>query len=376
MFSSTKESKQYRFKPYEKCPCESGKKYKFCCYINSNGSKNDPIKYSAGRLTAEGQKLFRDTEFKMCFTFGSSQCSDTIIGAHSIQNNGVLNQISTNNHVYTLNLEINQDSMKPQLKFISIGKNKASTFSGFCKKHDDEYFNGIEDKEYQGTFEQNYWFAFRALCFELHRKLRLKKSYALLFQKYPQATKVPNIYTNYYSNELNIRDSWREYNRFKDLFLKRKFDMLDSFVMNLPFKVAFSATTSIAVGVDMEGSMAADIYNYDEKLFIPSLYISIIPKDDSTLIIVSRFKEDIPYENLLNQLKENKDKEMIYKYLTFCLAEYSENVYFSPEIIDSLEEKDKSKIKNAFMGVLSHSPESRLYNLLETSSLNLFDLKL
>lgn len=371
-----KESKQYRFKPYEKCPCESGKKYKFCCYVNSTDSKNDPIEYTAGRLTAEGQKLFRDTEFKMCFTFDSSQCSDTIIGAHSIQNNGVLNQISTNNHVYTLNLEINQDSMKPQLKFISIGKNKASIFSGFCKKHDDEYFNGIEDKEYQGTFEQNYWFAFRALCFELHRKLRLKKSYALLFQKYPQATKIPNIYTSYYNNELNIRDSWTEYDRFRNLYLETKFDMLDSFVMNVPFKVAFSATTSIAVGIDMEGSMAADIYNYDDKLFVPSLYISIIPKDSSTIIIVSRFKEDTAYKNLLSQLNKNEDNEIIYKYLTFCLAEYSENVYFSPSIIDSLEEKDKSKIKNAFMGVLSHSPELRLYNLLETSSLNLFDFKL
>lgn len=168
--------------------------------------------------------------------------------------------------------------MLPQLKFESIGKNKASVFSGFCKKHDEEYFNGIEDKDYEGTIEQNYWYAFRALCFELHRKLRLKKSYTTLFQRHPQATLVSDIYTNYYNTELNIRDSWKEYEIFIKLLLDKSFSELDSFVKIVPFKVGFAATTSIAVGVDMEGDLAADIYNYDEKIFIPSLYISVIPQ--------------------------------------------------------------------------------------------------
>lgn len=375
MFAPLKEAKQYQFKPYEECPCESGKKYKFCCYAKSKDVKVEASKYNAARLTAEGQKLFRDTEFKMCFAFDTSECSETVIGAHSIQNNGVLNQISKENHVYTLNIEIDQDTMIPQLKFISIGKNKASVFSGFCKKHDEEYFNCIEDKDFEGTLEQNYWFAFRALCFELHRKLRLKKSYTLLFQKHAQATRVPNIFTNYYNTELSIRDSWKEYERFKNIHLKGSFDQIDSFVKEVPFKVGFTATTSVAVGVDMEGKMAADIYNYDKKLFIPSLYISVIPKNNSSIIIISRFKEDLCYEKLLTQLKSNKNTETLYRYITYCLAEYSENVYFSPFIIDSLDENTKNKIRSAFMGVVSHTPELRLFNILQTTSLNLFDLR-
>lgn len=376
MFAPIKESKKYQFKPYEECPCESGKKYKFCCYAKSKEVNVDTNKYNAARLTAEGQKLFRDTEFKMCFAFDSSECSKNLIGAHSIQNNGVLNQISIENHVYTLNIEIDQNMMIPQLNFISIGKNKASIFSGFCKKHDEEYFNGIEDKDYEGTFEQNYWFAFRALCFELHRKLRLKKSYTALFQKQAQATRIPNIYTNYYNTELSIRDSWQEYERFKKVFLEKSFHQIDSFVKEIPFKVGFTATTSVAVGVDIEGNMAADIYNYDENLFIPSLYISVIPKNSSTIIIISRFKEDLCYEKILTQLKNTKNTDTLFRYITFCLAEYSENVYFSPLIIDSLDEKYKNKIKSAFMGVVSHTPDLRLFNMLQTASLNLFDLRL
>lgn len=376
MFAPLKEAKQYQFKPYESCPCESGKKYKFCCYAKSKDIKIDSSKYSAARLTAEGQKLFRNTEFKMCFSFDISECSKNVVGAHSIQNNGVLNKISFENHVYTLSLEIEQNTMLPQLKFIPVGKNRASIFSGFCKKHDEEYFKCIEDEEYEETPEQNYWFAYRALCFELHRKLRLKKSYTTLFQKHAHATKVPSIYTNYYNTELNIRDSWKEYERFKNIYMERSFDKLESFVKEIPFKVGFTATTSVAVGIDMEGSIAADIYNYDKKLFIPSLYLSVIPKENSTIIIISRFKEDTCYEDILLQLVNNKNDEKLFKYITFCLAEYSENVYFSPSVIDSLNENNKNKIRNAFMGVVSPTPELRLRNLFETTSLNLFDLRL
>src|SRR5690606_29385655 len=140
---------------------------------------------------------------------------------HSIQNNGVLNQIAVDNHVYTLNIEFAKNSLLPQLNFESIGKNNASVFSGFCKKHDEEYFRGIEDEEFKGSPEQNYWFAFRALCFELHRRLRLKKSYVKLFQKHPHATRIPEIYTNYHATELSIRDSWREYDRFKTIYVNK-----------------------------------------------------------------------------------------------------------------------------------------------------------
>lgn len=38
----------------------------------------------------------------MCFGFDSSECSKTLIGAYSIQNNGVLNQIAVENQTLRL----------------------------------------------------------------------------------------------------------------------------------------------------------------------------------------------------------------------------------------------------------------------------------
>lgn len=376
MFTTLDELKKYKFKPYEACPCGSEKKYKFCCYEKSKKSTIEKGKFNAKRLAFEGHKLFRDTDFEKCFGFDKDECSDKIIGAHSIQNNGVLDKIANNNHVYFLDMEFDEQSLLPKLKFQLIGKNKASKFLGFCKYHDKEYFSIIEDNEYEGTAEQNYWFAFRACCFELHRKYRLEKSQRSLFQMYPEATRNPQIVTNFHSNKLNIRDSEYEYSRFKKIYEEKDFEQLDSFVKVVPFKVGFTATTAVGVIVDIEGKQAVDIYDYDEKKFVPSIYISVIPKENESIIIVSRFNEDTCYKELIDSLRRNSDEEALFKYITFCLAEYSENVYFSPEVIDCLPEEKKDIISTAFLGFLSLTPEMRMHNFLKTISLNLFDLKL
>lgn len=106
------------------------------------------------------------------------------------------------------------------------------------------------------------------------------------------------------------------------------------------------------------------------------VYISIIPKENESIIIVSRFVEDVCYKNLIDSLRRNTDDEVLFKYITHCLAEYSENVYFSPEIIDALNEKEKDNISTAFLSFVERNPERRLLNFLKTANLNLFDLRL
>ncbi|ODJ48105.1 YecA family protein [Brochothrix thermosphacta] len=262
----------YVFGPYEPCPCESGEKYKFCCYVKSNNSSNSKKEYNAKRLYSESHKHFRDTDFKTCFGFDNN-CDHGYISSHSLQNNGVLNLIADEGHVYMLDINYREHSLVPILEFRKIGKNQASTFDGFCKYHDEEYFKIIEDVPFEGTDEQNYWFAFRAHCFEAHRKYRLKKSYSSLFKKSPEATKNKQLSNNYRGNELSIIDMEVDYNRFKNIYETREYDKLESFVKVLPFKTAFTLTTAVAICVDIEGNPAADIYNYSESIYPIYLFI-------------------------------------------------------------------------------------------------------
>lgn len=366
----------YVFEPYGPCPCESGKKYKFCCYEKSKYISNSNQNYNAKRLYSESHRHFRDTDFKMCFGFDTN-CKHGYIGAHSLQNNGVLNLIADDNHVYMLDMEYHRSLLTPRLEFRKIGKKQASVFYGFCKYHDEEYFKIIEDIPFKGDAEQNYLFAFRAHCFEAHRKYRLRKSYSSLFKKSPEATRNKQLSNNYRGNELTIRDMVVDYNRFKSIFESREFDKLESFVKILPFKVAFTATTAIAVCVDIEGKVAADIYNYNESIFVPSIYLSIIPKENESIIIVSRFKEDECYDNFIKSLNFCKDDKKIFSFLTYCLAEYSENVYFSPKLIDSILTLDeKELILTAFLGAVSPNQELRSKSIRNIFKLDLFKYKL
>lgn len=374
MFISKAESKKFIFSPYELCPCESGVKYKFCCHSKSKNSTTDNSKYNSQRIIYESQKGFNETDFEICFAFNKDECDSKIIGAHSLQNNGVLDKISKDGHVYNLSFDI-KDNL-PTLKFNKIGKNRASTFLGFCKHHDKEYFSSIEDQPYYGTELQNYLFAYRAFCFERHRKLRLKQNLTKLFKKFPQATKDFRILSMYRACVLDLKDKEIEYIRFKEIYEKNLFSNLESFVKEVPFKISFTGTTAVAVNVDINGQQTIDIYNYDEQIFIPSLYISVIPKETSSLIIVTRHIQDECYKDLIEGLKIEEDEERILKYVSFCLSEFSENVYFSPELINSLNERDRDTIISAFHSSLEQDPYNRMQSLLKGFRLNLFDFKL
>lgn len=374
MFMTKKEAKNYyAFEAYESCPCKSGKKYKFCCYEKSKTYNKMEPNYPPNRIISEAHQEFNKTDFETCFAFNKDECSKNIIGAHSLQNNGVLNQIATDNHVYKLSFEIANNL--PTLKFDKIGKNQASKFKGFCKYHDKEYFSCIEDTEYTGTNEQNFWFAFRAFCFELHRKERFSRFIPTFFRKRPHATREPHFQMQYKICKLDLRDKFLEYNRFKEIYDNNSYDKLDTFVKILPYKVGFTGTTAVAVNVDITGKQTVDIYDHDDRTFVPALYISVIPKENTSLIIVSRHIDDTCYENLIENLKQNKDDTMLLEYLSFCLAEHSENVYFSPELIDKLSISEKDIIISAFGSSLNTDPERRRETLLKGFKLNLFNLK-
>lgn len=374
MIASRKEMKKFQLSAYELCPCESGKKYKFCCYMKSKENTDKNLNYSSQRILYEAQKALNETDFEVCFAFDNTKCTETIVGAHSLQNNGVLNKIAEDGHVYGMIFDIMKNN--PSLKFNRIGKNKASTFLGFCNYHDKEYFSPIEDQEYEQSPLQNYLFAYRAFCFERHRKLRLKKSFTKLFQKHPQATRDLRILNMYQACLLDLKDKDIEYERFKKIYEDEDYSNLVSFVKEVPFKVGFTGTTAVAVNVDINGKETVDIYDYKESLFVPSLYISVIPKEQTSLIIVTRHIEDDCYRQLLLSLEEEKDEELVLKYISFCLYEFSENVFFSPKVVHDLTDRQKNIIFSAFYSSLEHDLYKRFHSMCTGFRLNLFDFKI
>jgi len=94
-----------------------------------------------------------------------------MISAHSIQKSGQLALIAENGHVYRLSADITtlkQSKGTPQPK--KIGVNQASTFLGFCKKHDNGLFEIIDNHPLLPDKRQIALYAYRSICREFFVK--------------------------------------------------------------------------------------------------------------------------------------------------------------------------------------------------------------
>ena len=115
------------------CPCGSGKKYKKCCL-----GKADDVYYSNPlNLLETYKKVRKESRIKRCLHPKSDECSEKIIGAHSIQNNKIIKRLSSNGIVY-------MPCPKPDNPFspmTAYGRKEATVFTGFCGYHDKTVFN-------------------------------------------------------------------------------------------------------------------------------------------------------------------------------------------------------------------------------------------
>jgi len=98
-------------------------------------------------------------------------CKGKAIKAHSIQNSKVFDMLSSNGHLIGLNVRTNKSHL-PDVRFNRIGRNKASTFEGFCDRHDKELFEGIDDFELDiNNKKQLFFLAYRSVAKELHASM-------------------------------------------------------------------------------------------------------------------------------------------------------------------------------------------------------------
>lgn len=106
-----------------------------------------------------------------CLHFDQGKYCNKIISAHSIQKNQSLSAIADNGHAYEVSRDIsNLKKNKGLISYKKSGINKISTFLGFCKKHDNELFEPIDNSVLRPTDQQVFLYAYRSLCRELFVK--------------------------------------------------------------------------------------------------------------------------------------------------------------------------------------------------------------
>lgn len=233
------------------------------------------------------------------FTCKTDQFGEIIVSAaHSIQNNGILSEISEHGIV------VSYISKNGKLVENEIQKNFASTFLGFCNIHD-SIFYPIETVSYLKSVEQNFLFAYRGFVIACHKKREASISKNFGDQ-----------------SEIDILENKKI---FDEAILNNDYSAIESEVFELLQFYPIAASSSFYLDFDFEGNPIAHSDNRMENIFV-----TLLPKqkENKTYFIVSYFQRDaFLYKNLIQQLRQRNNLKSD---ITMLIAAHTNNVFFNP----------------------------------------------
>lgn len=292
----------------------------------------------------------------------NDSCSDNIVSAHSIQENGILSKIADNGKIFMFKYYIDEKN-EFHTVFEEEGKNKFSTFMGFCGIHDKEIFAPIEDKAFITSDEQFYLFAFRAISREYHINIEKSLMDELVKKK---AIEKGNYDFNKYEIEKAIENTKVNLKKFKEIFNFMK--------MNIENK-SFQGLKTRYIEYDKEYLIASNccfliyfdfnknlIFNDEEYQKIqtgeinPLIMFNMFPKEGKTHILISYFSENTALSFL-------EDVKITQQDISNLLVYNAENTAYSPPYIKENFSKDEIALLEYFFNSNLRNALYKPYNV-------------
>jgi len=338
----------------EACPCKSGKRYNNCC------KKKPPQKFKTlSQKEALINKIDKKSKIRTCIIDDCDTKAKDVIMAHAIQKNRILKKIACDGKVLTPNFEENPTLIDINGKLESfhfleeVDIRKATVYSCFCSKHDNDVFKPIEKEKYSFeilTNEQKFIFAFRTFSFEYYKDLSVIKFYEMMCKEFPEALRKLSFVYKYRNARIKI-DELEYYNAlFNEKLKKKEYDDLYTHTMKIPYKIGITGYMSVAPPFDLKGKRVKGLIGRNKLM--KRMFITIFPDSNYSYILFSCLKADLDvYQDYFNSL-ETSDIKLVLNYLNLFIPIYSENLVMSPALYDSYDEKGKA-ILQTFAGEAS-----------------------
>lgn len=289
-----------------------------------------------------GLKLEKCLEPTMC-------CTQKAIRAHSIQNAKVLDLIQHNGHLVWLKGEFREG--KPNITFKSIGRNKASTFTGFCAKHDAEIFRLLDTQAFDVENKQHlFLLAYHSVSRELHAvmegAIKIQGAYQARVEKGLDPSGSPSpagmLAVSHFANAY---DTW--------LYRADSFDQAlggESYA-DLCHTIIKYDTQSPTIVV----SALFSLDEFSRNAGVARCVVNVFPTSaETTIVVFSYTKSDkkIVLQALSKVLEAEGDLQ---KYeLSKLIVERVENFFISPTFFDLWSLSKQAAIKEAFVQTLGH----------------------
>ena len=330
----------------EQCWCGSGKKYKRC---HLNRENEEPV-----RSWESEAALRREFSTKSCGAPDAlkANCSKQIAKADTVPKSGSLERIARNGHVYSF-VPSFQDLTKNNGRLVPVlnGINYASTFTGFCSKHDDAIFAPIEKTHFSGTPEQCFLLGFRSLAREEYTKQAQAASVARLRQQADRGrskgeqSAIQRFLFSYNTGiAAGVRDTNYYKSKYDQILVQRQFDVVRAYIIEIDGPPTVMCSGGVFPEQDFEGNVLQDLSDLKTTPFIinfASFYggergavvFTWLPESDSTCRVFIKNLDCIPDAALTDGL------------LRFFF-EFCENVHMQPEWWETLAGTTREAIIN------------------------------
>ena len=323
----------------ELCWCGSGKKFKRC---HLDRAREEPIP-----LPALGNELGRFFKAKECLhPLASRTKCTTVISAHTIQRAGALAGIIDNTgHCLSFYPPDVGERIEPH----RTGWRHASTFSGFCGKHDGPVFAPLETRPFVGSPEQCFLLAYRAECHELYQKQASERAHEPLRQRLDRGM-APSDQRLVQERQgwvgAGVRKGLAESLRHKRLmdseFLEQRFDSYQRVFVCFEGSIAVASAGAPTPNRSINGDKLLVLH--DPKVEIHRLYTGVVPRTGGgAVVLVWRADESAPgrfVESLLD-VERGRLPGML---VQFMFA-YISNTYFSVDWWQALNVEGKAHIR-------------------------------
>lgn len=238
-----------------------------------------------------------------------------ITRAHSIQNNRILNNISSSGHTTMF------DRTTASFTGVPIGRHLASTFRGMCNGHDG-IFRPIETDPFTGTDQQRFLFAYRSFLYSMHMKLQ--SSYTMDWGAHAS------------------KDERANRDLFDTALLAENWSHVQGDMIELPAFYPIAASGSFYLDFDFDGK---PIPHSDARMEF--IHVDLFPDDRRTVFLLSYLHEDRHlYEHLVPQLRKRNDLKSD---LSVLLGGHTENIYFEPKYFETFIAEQGSAFEQLLM---------------------------
>ena len=330
----------------ELCWCLSGKKYKKCHRDKESKPRINPFK-----LKKEAFAAFRD---KYCsHPDASNENCGPIIKAHTITKGFALGSIAEDGHVYSIVGTFGETTTKGRLNNRRItpkktGVNLASTFTGFCGKHDNELFELIEQGIIDFNSESIFLLSYRTVCLELFLKkagmrvkevLRDKIDNGINFLK--QIEFQSEINKDIHNTKMSLQKVGIIKDTYDESLISNDLSRFKFVAVRLDQTLPMVSSGGHSLQYDFLGSFLFDIKkSYDDP---PYVSVNIINDKKGAVASIAWFCDDERLEAFAKSFIERVNSEGANFLVQFGAVTFA-NTYYRPSWWDGLEDKTRETL--------------------------------